>query len=90
MSIDEVRLAILAMIEKEGDPLLSSTVQAVRDEMPIESDGEIMVGPFRCDLKENVFVATFDSGPIFAEFAGRFEQKKDSSWIAILESETRN
>jgi hypothetical protein len=86
---ETARDALIVLVSDGDDPLLRSTLEALRQSKPIVEGEAIWLGPWRCDFSQKTFVLTSDSPHHFVEYSGHFERGPSGRWIATIDSVTR-
>jgi hypothetical protein len=80
---EEMRLALLNMLDQRPDIFIPEFRDSLVYDKPVVQDGIVFIGSWNCDPKRESFDAVFSAPNItMYRISGRFEQDNRGTWIA--------
>jgi hypothetical protein len=81
---EEMRQALLAMLDEQPDISIPEFRNSLEHDKPVDQDGIIYIGSWNCDPRLETFEALFSAPNItMYEISGRFQQDNRGLWRAI-------
>ncbi len=81
---EEMRRALLAMLDEQPDISIPEFRNSLEHEKPIVQDGIVYIGSWNCDPELQSFVALFSAPQLtMYEISGSFQQDNRGIWRAV-------
>ncbi len=81
---EEMRKALLAMLDEQPEISIPEFRNSLEHEKPVVQDGIVYIGSWNCDPKLESFVALFSAPQLtMYEISGSFQQDNRGIWRAV-------
>jgi hypothetical protein len=80
ITLEEARGALMRMVKPEEAALIEKVKERT------DPNGEVSLGPWRCNLRAKTFHAQFDLGSAMAFYGGEFTRDPSGVWRATIKN----